>query len=291
MATADGWLALNLARTSDVDVANAWLDNAGLDARDPWGRVMSAIASAPTAELLARAAGLGLALSALDEFADATPLVVTGSGASRIREVPLVVDLSSLWAGPLCVNLLSASGARVVSVESEERPDAMRRGAPSLFELLHHGHEHLAMAFTELHGRDALRRLLDDADVVIEASRPRALAQLGIDAPEYVARGTTWVSITAYGRSAPERVGFGDDVGVAAGLVAGRADAPFFCADAIADPIAGLHAAVAALAVRAAGGGRLVDVSMAAAARAARGDRLPDAADVPVAPPRSRSWH
>jgi hypothetical protein len=290
LPTADGWVALNLARPSDVDLANAWLDDAGLDARDPWPRVASAIAATTTAELLARAAGLGLAFSAVGEVDTPVPFVITGpGGVSRQRVAPIVVDLSSLWAGPLCANLLAESGARVVNVESAERPDAMRRSAPSFFELLHHGHELVVLAMTDGRGRDGLRRLLEGADVVIEASRPRALAQLGIDATEYVERGTTWVSITGYGRSEPDRIGFGDDVGVAAGIVADF-DVPRFCADAIADPIAGLHAAVAALAVHAKGGGRLVDVSMAGAARAARGDRLADTTGIPVAPPRSRSW-
>jgi crotonobetainyl-CoA:carnitine CoA-transferase CaiB-like acyl-CoA transferase len=79
-------------------------------------------------------------------------------------------------------------------------------------------------------------------------------------------------------------------VGVAAGIVAGSPDEPCFCADAIADPVAGLHAAVAALAVMRRGRGCLVDVSMAAVARAARGDRTLDERPVPVLPPRTRTW-
>jgi crotonobetainyl-CoA:carnitine CoA-transferase CaiB-like acyl-CoA transferase len=111
------------------------------------------------------------------------------------------------------------------------------------------------------------------ADVVIESSRPRALAQLGIDAPAVVAArpGTTWVSITGYGRSSP-RVAFGDDAAVAAGLVAyDREGAPVFCADAVADPITGLHAAVAALTSRARGGGHLAEVAMVDAAASTLG--------------------
>ena len=149
------------------------------------------------------------------------------------------------------------------------------------------------LPFTETRGRDALRRLIADADVVIEASRPRALEQLGVRADEHVARGAVWISITAYGRegSSGVRAGFGDDVSVAAGIVAGSPDEPCFCADAIADPIAGLHAAVAALAVMRRGGGCLVDVSMAGVARAARGDRTLDERPVQVALPRTRrTW-
>ena len=56
--------------------------------------------------------------------------------------------------------------------------------------------------------------------MVIEASRPRALAQLGL-APEMIPHrdGQVWLSITGYGRAAPERAAFGDDAAVAGGLV------------------------------------------------------------------------
>jgi crotonobetainyl-CoA:carnitine CoA-transferase CaiB-like acyl-CoA transferase len=197
---------------------------------------------------------------------------------------------------------LGLSGARVVKVESLERPDGARRGPPGFFDLLHGGHETVALPFRSPHGRDALRSLLAAADVVIEASRPRALEQLGVDAHTYVDRGTVWVSITAYGRTVParDRVGFGDDVGIAAGLYAGTPEAPRFCGDAIADPITGLYAAVATLVALNRGGGRFVDIPMAAVARAAwTRDRTPECLAVqrgtewlldgiPVAPPRAR---
>ena len=41
----------------------------------------------------------------------------------------MVVDLSSLWAGPLVGHLLLRAGARVVKVESTTRPDGARRGS------------------------------------------------------------------------------------------------------------------------------------------------------------------
>ena len=88
--------------------------------------------------------------------------------------------------------------------------------------------------------------------------------------------GLTWVSITGYGRegSAAELVAFGDDAAVAGGLVAADgAGGPVFCADAVADPLTGLYAAAAALAVE---GGALVSVPMVgvAAHALARGSAL-----------------
>jgi hypothetical protein len=71
--------------------------------------------------------------------------------------------------------------------------------------------------------------------------------------------------VTGYGRPDPQqRVAFGDDAAVGGGLIACAPDGtPVFCGDAIADPLSGLHAAVAALAGHAAGGGWLMDVAMA----------------------------
>ena len=50
---------------------------------------------------------------------------------------------------------------------------------------------------------------------------------------------------------------------MAGGLIAGDRADPVFCADAVADPLAGLTAAAAAIDCHGAGGGWLVDVAMA----------------------------
>ena len=79
--------------------------------------------------------------------------------------------------------------------------------------------------------------------------------------------GTVWLSITAYGRSQGDRIGFGDDVAAGAGLVDTIAGMPAFVCDAVADPLTGLAAAVAVL--RAWGSGQVIDLAMASAAASA----------------------
>jgi crotonobetainyl-CoA:carnitine CoA-transferase CaiB-like acyl-CoA transferase len=147
---------------------------------------------------------------------------------------------------------------------------------------MHAGHESVAIPLQTAAGVDTLRALLTVADVVLESSRPRALTQLGLSAEEIVGvSGGAWISITAYGRSTAwsNRVGFGDDVACAAGLTArDSSGAPVFCGDAIADPLAGLHAAVVALAAIATGRGGLFALSMRDLAAAT----LP--ASLPIAP-------
>ncbi|MEV4235441.1 CoA transferase [Nocardia sp. NPDC049737] len=181
----------------------------------------------------------------------------------------VVVDLSSMWAGPLCAHLLGRAGARVIKVESTRRPDGARRGDPRFFDWLHDGHEQLAVDFHTPEGQAKLRELISTADVVIEASRPRALAELGLAPGERVHRdGQVWLSLTGYGRAEPMRVAFGDDAAVAGGLVGWDGAEPVFCGDAIADPLTGICAALAVCCAVLGGGGQLIDLSMRATAAA-----------------------
>ena len=77
------------------------------------------------------------------------------------------------------------------------------------------------------------------------------------------------------------------DAGVAAGLawlMGGVEGDPVFCADAIADPLAGLHAAALALAAWLDGGGQLLDIALHdVAAFSAGAAREPDPGVVPAA--------
>ena len=142
----------------------------------------------------------------------------------------VVVDLSALWAGPLCGDLLARAGATVVKVESTQRPDGARRGPREFFDLLNGHKRSVALDLQSHDGVRVLHDLVRRADVVIEASRPRALAQLGVDGPDLVRAGgpRVWVSITGYGRSgdAANRVAFGDDAAAAGGLVVWRDGRP-----------------------------------------------------------------
>jgi crotonobetainyl-CoA:carnitine CoA-transferase CaiB-like acyl-CoA transferase len=186
-------------------------------------------------------------------------VLTTTLGTRRPAAAPLVVDFTSLWAGPLCAHVLGRRGARVVKVESATRPDAARIGTPAYFDLLHAGHQLLTLDFSA--DSDVLRDLVATADLVLEASRPRALHQLGIHAEELVAAGTSWLSITARGRDS-NTIGFGDDVAASAGAVVSDGDDLLPAGDALADPLSGVAAAAAAVDALGSEEARLIDVSM-----------------------------
>lgn len=242
---ADGWLALNLPRPEDVAALPALVSAAV--APDDWPAVERALADRTLAELVEQAVLLGLAVgvpgSVVHPAAPARELA--RGGARSPSTTPLVVDLTSLWAGPLAGQLLAAAGARVVKVEGRGRPDGARAGARAFFDLLNHGKECLALDFDDRGDVALLHRLLSSADLVIEGSRRRVMDRLGVDPAALAAGGTSWLSITAHGRTgdAANRVGFGDDAAVAGGLVV-PGEPPMFVADAVADPMTGLVAAV-----------------------------------------------
>jgi len=277
LAAKDGHIALNLARDDDWSLLPALLPELTPELADGisidnWSAISAALRQQTVAALCDKGQLLGLALSPINgEPCSRNWFEIAATGQPRkIRnQVPLVIDLSSLWAGPLCGHLLQLAGARVIKLESTSRPDGARRGPAQFFDLLNAGKQSVALDFNTAAGIAQLRALLNVADIVIESSRPRALQQLGIDAEKLVAerKGLTWISITGYGRDPAQamRIAYGDDAGVAAGLSAllyrqhGEA---VFCGDAIADPLTGAHAALAAMAAWSRGGGYLLDVAL-----------------------------
>ncbi|QFG26130.1 CoA transferase [Actinomadura sp. WMMB 499] len=258
LRTADGWAAVSCARPDDPALLGAMI---GADTgSDPWPGVAAWLRAHSGDELAERAELLGIAAGPVGRTRRRAH--VPAPLPPRPVEGLLVADFSALWAGPLCAHLLGLAGARVVKVETPSRPDGARRGNPDFYRLLHAGHRSVVLDPGTAAGRDAMAALVDAADIVVEASRPRALARFGLDADAAVAAGTTWVSITAYGRDA-DRVGFGDDVAAACGLVRREPDGtPLFCGDAIADPLTGLTAAALAATAPPGGGGVLWDVAM-----------------------------
>ena len=266
MASRDGWCALTLSRQDDVDAIPALLQSDAVV--DSWQAVQDWIADRDAAEVTDRARLLGLPVAALGETSSAPPQTRRLGSATAPRDLSglLVADLSAMWAGPLCGQLLARAGATVVKVESTNRPDGTRAGPSTFFDWMNSGKLSYAADFDE---PSALHHLLEAADIVIESSRPAALARRGMGPTDVAPRdGRIWLRITGHGTDGvcADWVAFGDDAAVSGGLVRGTPNEPEFCGDAIADPLTGLHAANAVAESLRRGGGELIEMSMAAVA-------------------------
>jgi hypothetical protein len=285
---ADGWCAVHLPRVDDLELLPAWLGVEVDSVEEAWGPVESLLRNRRSRDVVESGQELGLAVAMVPVGDDqqlrerqtmnaARPWIQRRIGTPSdvaTMEGAVVVDFSSLWAGPLCARVLADAGAHVIKVESTTRPDASRDGDSALFEWLHRGHEFRSLAFDSDAGLAELRDLISKADVVIEASRPRAFDRLGIMPNEVLtsAVGKVWLSITAYGRCGPwsNWVGFGDDTAVAGGLVDTDEDGrPCFVGDAVADPLTGLLASALVINACRRGGGVTIDVSLREVARSA----------------------
>ncbi|MGE0741724.1 MAG: CoA transferase [Hyphomonadaceae bacterium] len=266
LCAADGWIALNLARPEDVELVHAWL-GADIDGAD-WAAIAAHVAHRQMRDLLAQARVLSLPAASVGEcdVAAAAPTITRirpgGDAPSSLR----VLDLSSLWAGPLCASIFAIAGADVLRLESAARPE--RRDAP------HYRRLNGAKRVELIDWSDGAR-LIEEmrvADVIVTSARPRAFQQRGIDpfdAP-FLRGHVVWVAISGYGWSGDQadRVAFGDDAAAAAGLLMWEEGAPRFLGDALADPITGLAAAASALRALSQGGGVLVDAALARCAAA-----------------------
>ncbi len=255
------WVAVNLARRDDVELFAAWM---GREWDGPvWDAIETALRDMTAEDAVDRAQLLGIPAAVAVAPEDVPVTTAPPTIGPEVRG-GVVVDLSSLWAGPLCARLLGAATRTPIrKVESASRPDGARFGPPEFFQRMNGMKEQVTLDFDD---RSALEHHLESASIVVTSARPRALEQLGIEPHSYVERGVLWVSITGYGYDSPwrDRVAFGDDAAVAGGaaVAAGGAGSPVFVGDAVADPMAGLRVAAVAARLHRDGAAAFVDVAM-----------------------------
>ncbi len=186
--------------------------------------------------------------------------VASGAPRSAPFEGLRIVDLTAFWAGPVVTSTLGALGADVVKVESIQRPDGMRFAGAVRNERLweyspvFHGANPNKRAITldldHERGKALLRRLLEDADVVIENFSARVMENFGFgwEVLHGIQPRLISLRMPAWGLDGPwrDRVGFAPSVEQASGLawITGYEDMPLILRG-VCDPVGGMHAIVA----------------------------------------------
>ena len=129
-----------------------------------------------------------------------------------------VLDLSHHIAGPYCAKLLADLGADVVKVERPDTGDPARRMAPFyhdmedaehslLFLYLNTSKSSITLDLKSERGREVVRRLAAESDLVVENFSPRVMPSLGLDYEELqgLNRRLVMVSISNFGQTGPYR--------------------------------------------------------------------------------------
>jgi crotonobetainyl-CoA:carnitine CoA-transferase CaiB-like acyl-CoA transferase len=190
-----------------------------------------------------------------------------------------VLDLATLFAGPLAATLLGDFGADVIKVEHPRRPDPSRGHGPAKhgvglwWKVLGRNKRTITLDLSTPGGRATLLRLAATADVVIENFRPGTLERWALGWEELSAVNARLVlaRVTAFGQFGPSahRPGFGTLAEALSGFAAitGEPDAPPTLPPfGLADSVAGLATACAVLTALAArertGAGQVVDMAI-----------------------------
>ena len=200
-----------------------------------------------------------------------------------------VLDLTRLLPGGFCSLLLADLGAEVLKVEDTGMGDYIRWAPPyygsdeqqelgtrsSLYLALNRGKRSVRLDLKSEQGREALLRLVERHDVVLDGFRPGVLDRLGVgyERMRDANSGIVFCAITGYGQDGPYTQRAGHDmnylglVGVL-GLTGAKDGPPVQSGGQIADLGGGaLMAAFGVLAAlherRRSGEGQMVDVSMA----------------------------
>lgn len=130
-----------------------------------------------------------------------------------------VLDLSRMYPGAFCTLLLADLGAEVVKIEAPGFGDGIRAlsyGTPfnAAHTALNRGKQSVVLDLRKPPAADVMRRLVVDADVLVESHKPGALDALGLgyEAMRSVNPRLIWCSITGFGSSGPNVDAAGHDI-------------------------------------------------------------------------------
>ncbi|WP_186581277.1 CaiB/BaiF CoA-transferase family protein [Streptomyces sp. BK340] len=212
-----------------------------------------------------------------------TTATTTANASTAPRIQPLhglrVLDLATLFAGPMAATLLGDFGAEVIKVEHPGRPDPSRGHGPAKhgvglwWKVLGRNKRTITLDLSKPGGRATLLRLAATADVVIENFRPGTLEKWDLGWAELSAANPRLIltRVTAFGQFGPSahRPGFGTLAEALSGFAAltGEPDAPPTLPPfGLADSVAGLTTAYSVLTALAArdrtGEGQVVDMAI-----------------------------
>ena len=192
-----------------------------------------------------------------------------------------VVDFSHVMAGPYASHLLRLLGAEVIKIEAPGMGDAMRNYGPDrrydgmapAFIAVNAGKKSLVLNLKHPPAVEAVRRLIAQADVVLENFRPGVMARLGLDYDSVRALQPRMVycSVSGYGQHSPRRdwPAIDNIVQATSGMMSlsgEQGDDPMRVGFPVVDTLTGQTAAFAILAAllrrERTGAGELIDVAM-----------------------------
>ena len=98
-----------------------------------------------------------------------------------------VLDLTTIYSGPICTTILGDQGADIIKIESPEGDfmrqalDVERNGVSGMFSMLKRNKRSIVIDLSTEEGKSLLKEMLASADVIVENFRPGVMDRLGFD--------------------------------------------------------------------------------------------------------------
>ena len=125
-----------------------------------------------------------------------------------------ILDLTRLLPGPHATQLLAQLGAEVIKIEDPQGGDYARALSPALFEQVNRGKASVTLDLRSADDVAAFKRLVADADVVIESFRPGVMDRLGCgyETLKAINPKLVYAALTGYGQNGPLAAAAGHDL-------------------------------------------------------------------------------
>ena len=125
-----------------------------------------------------------------------------------------VLDLSRLLPGPFCTRYLAQMGADVIKIEEPNGGDYARSMSADMFGLVNRGKKSVTLDLRQAGDVELFKKLVVDADVVIESFRPGVMDRLGCgyEVLKAINPRLVFAALTGYGQTGPYRDRPGHDM-------------------------------------------------------------------------------
>ena len=122
-----------------------------------------------------------------------------------------VLDLTTIYSGPICTTILGDQGADIIKIVSPEGDfmrqalDVERNGVSGMFSMLNRNKRSIVIDLSTEEGKSLLKEMLASADVIVENFRPGVMDRLGFDyeTMKHINSGIIYASINGVGQSGP----------------------------------------------------------------------------------------
>lgn len=130
----------------------------------------------------------------------------------KVLEGVTVIDFTQAYSGPFCTMQLADFGARVIKIERPGTGDQSRewtpineKGESGYYAAINRGKESVALDISKPESQEIIKRLVKDADIVVENFKVGTMAKMGLSYEDLKAVNPEiiYASISGYGQNGP----------------------------------------------------------------------------------------